>query len=489
MDLTRLTIQQTLEGYRKKTFKPTEVVQAYLKAVNVRNKDLNAFLQVIPEWVLQNAGALEKRFADIEKLPLYGIPIAIKDAFLVKGWQATSASKILQGYVAPYTATCVQKLIAAGAIVIGKTNLDEFAMGSSTENSGYGVTRNPWDLERVPGGSSGGSAVAVSAGLCLGSLGTDTGGSIRQPASLCGVVGLKPTYGRVSRFGIIAFASSLDQAGPFAKNCWDTARVLEVMAGQDRFDATSSSLAVPRYSDSLSKAGIKKLKVGIPEDLLKEGLDEDVKRSFNQALDQMKKEGAEMVKISLPHAKYAISVYYLIAPSEASSNLARFDGIHYGHRSKAREGDLYAKSRGEGFGKEVKLRIMIGTYALSAGYYDAYYRRANQVRELIRQDFSEAFKKCDVIATPTSPTTAFKIGEKTDDPLKMYLSDCFTVPASLAGLPGISLPSGVNAQRLPIGMQLIGRHFEEERLLGVGHAYEKLRGEFPECPLLGKGSH
>jgi aspartyl-tRNA(Asn)/glutamyl-tRNA(Gln) amidotransferase subunit A len=483
MDLERLDIQETLDAYRRKTLKPSELIDQVLKAIDKKNSTLGAFLEVRPEETLKRALQLDERHAETSKLPLYGIPVAIKDNFLVKGWKATAGSKILENYVSPYTATTVERLEAAGAIVVGKTNCDEFAMGSSNENSAYGPVRNPWDWERVPGGSSGGSAAAMSAGLCLGALGTDTGGSIRQPASLCGVVGLKPSYGRVSRYGIVAYASSLDQVGPFSRSVWDSARLLEVMAGYDRHDATSSRTIVPKYTEELERANLRSITIGIPRDWL-EGAEIGVKASFEEALQTLRNEGAKLVDIELKHTRYALSTYYLIAPSECSSNLARYDGVHYGHRSsKAADGlSLYRNSRGEGFGAEVKLRIMLGTYALSAGYYDAFYLKANQVRRLIQQDFEEAFQKCQVIAAPTSPTTAFRLGEKTEDPLTMYLSDACTLPVNLAGLPGISVPCGVDSKKLPIGLQLVTKGFEETVLFQVAHAYERLRGAFPHPP-------
>lgn len=479
MDLSKFTIESLLEGYRKKEFKPSEVIAAYLTAIEKKNPKLNAFLQVRQGETAKRAAELDGRMAEAGNLPLFGIPIAVKDNFLVKGWQATAGSKILEGYVSPYTATSVERLLAAGAVVVGKVNCDEFAMGSSNENSAYGPVRNPWDLERVPGGSSGGSAAAVTADLCLGALGTDTGGSIRQPASLCGNVGVKPSYGRVSRYGIVSYASSLDQVGPFAKTVWDSARLLEVMAGHDRQDATSSMGAVPNYT-SLLKKGKMETTIGVARDWL-HGLDPDVKKSFDESLLLLQKNGAKLVDVELPNTKYALSVYYLIAPSECSSNLARYDGVHYGHRTKQIKNveDVYSNSRGEGIGKEVKLRIMLGTYALSAGYYDAYYIKANQVRRLIQKDFENAFSKCQTIAVPTSPTTAFKLGEKTDDPLKMYLSDIFTLPVNLAGLAGVSVPCGFDSKRLPIGLQLISKPFDEAHLFQVADSFEAARGHFP----------
>lgn len=487
MDLRQLDIQSTLAAYQKREFKPSEVAKACLDAIEKWNPSLNAFLEVRPEETLERAAALDNRMQDAAKLPLFGIPIAVKDNFLLRGWKATAGSKILDKYVSPYTATCLERLEAAGAIFVGKTNLDEFAMGSSNENSAFGPARNPWDRARVTGGSSGGSAAAVAAGLALASLGTDTGGSIRQPASLCGVVGLKPSYGRVSRYGIVAFASSLDQVGPFGQTVWDVAKVLEAMGGYDRKDATSSRAIVPHYTDHLKGASIKNVRIGVPREWLKSGVDSEVEAAFHEALRMMEAEGAKLVDIELPHARYSLSTYYLLAPAEASSNLARYDGVHEGYRAKGAQDldQVYFKSRGQGFGPEVKLRIMLGTYALSAGYYEAYYGKANAARALIQKDFFEAYQHCDCIASPTSPTTAFQLGEKTADPLQMYLSDIFTLPVNLAGLPGISVPCGRDSGGLPIGLQLIGKHFEESRLMQAAHAFERLRGPFPVPQLSG----
>ena len=388
--------------------------------------------------------------------------------------RTTCASRILENFVPPYDATVVEKLKNSGIVMLGKLNMDEFAMGSSTENSAFAKTVNPWDIERVPGGSSGGSSAAVASGLCAASVGTDTGGSIRQPASLCGVVGLKPTYGRVSRFGMIAFASSLDQGGPITKDVTDAALVLSAIAGHDHKDATSINAPVPDYAASLNN-GVKGLKIGIPKEYFISGLDKEVEEAVSAAIDVLKGLGCETIEVSLPHTEYAVAVYYLIATAEASSNLARFDGVKYGLRKDTGKGllDMYKETRDKGFGSEVKRRIMLGTYALSAGYYDAYYKKASQVRTLIKSDFIEAFKKCDVILTPTSPTAAFKFGEKTDDPLTMYLSDIFTISCNLAGIPGISIPCGFTKNGLPIGLQLLGRHLDEQTILNAAFAYEK----------------
>jgi aspartyl-tRNA(Asn)/glutamyl-tRNA(Gln) amidotransferase subunit A len=479
MDVFKADLRELADGYQRKRYQPSEILEQYLANATAHDGKLGAFLDLRVDDARARAKELDERQADASKLPLYGVPVAVKDNFLVRGWRTTAGSKILENYLSPYTATSVERLEAAGAILVGKTNLDEFAMGSSTENSAFGPTRNPYDPTRVPGGSSGGSAAAVAAGMAAAALGTDTGGSIRQPASLCGVVGLKPSYGRVSRYGVVAFASSLDQVGPFGRTVWDCARMLEVMAGYDGKDATSSRGVVPRYTEALGNASLRGVTVGVPRSLLA-GAQPAVREAFESALSAMEKEGAKLVSVELPHVRHSLSVYYLIAPSEASSNLARYDGVHYGFRaSGAKDGpSLYAQSRGTGFGREVKLRIMLGTYALSAGYYDAYYLKANQVRRLIQKDFEEAYKQCQLLCVPTSPTTAFKLGEKTDDPLTMYLSDVFTLPVNLAGLPAISVPCGLDASALPIGLQLIGRPFEEQTVLTAAYAYERLRGSF-----------
>lgn len=475
--LNELNIQSLLTGYEKKQFSVEDVAQSCLKIISEKNPKLNALLEVSSEKVLARAKELDGKTSDLKKLKLFGVPVAIKDNFLVKGWQCTAGSKILEGYRSPYTATSVKKLEEAGALIIGKANCDEFAMGSSNETSAFGPCRNPWDLERVPGGSSGGSAAAVAASMCPVSLGTDTGGSIRQPASLCGLVGVKPSYGRVSRYGIVSYASSLDQVGPFSQTVWDSARVLEVISGLDSQDATTSKASVPSFTQSLKDFSLSQVTLGIAPEWL-EGVDNDVRKAFDTSIDALKKAGAKIIEISLPRTRYSLSVYYLIAPSEASSNLARYDGVHYGYRAKDFKDSetLYNRSRGQGFGKEVKLRIMLGTYALSAGYYDAFYLKATQVRKLIQEDFESAFTKCDAVLVPTSPSTAFKLGEKSDDPLKMYLSDIFTLPVNLAGLPGVSVPCGLDKGGLPIGLQMIGRHFDELKLLQIAQAHEEIHG-------------
>jgi aspartyl-tRNA(Asn)/glutamyl-tRNA(Gln) amidotransferase subunit A len=456
-----------------------QTVEFSLAAAEELNETLNAFLEIDREGALQRAAEIEKSGNAGQ---LAGIPIAVKDNICVRGLQASCGSKILGDYHPPYNATVIERLTNAGAVVIGKTNCDEFAMGSSNENSAFGPVRNPWDTTRVSGGSSGGSAAAVAAGIVPVALGSDTGGSVRQPASLCGVIGLKPTYGRNSRYGLVAFASSLDQIGIFAREAEDVARFLGVIAGRDRFDSTTADVPVPDYAAALT-GDIKGARLGFPRALFGKGLDDEVKRSVESVADVYRELGAKIVEVDLPHAGYAIAVYYVIATAEASSNLARFDGVRYGFRAEeARElRQMYRKSREEGFGPEVKRRIMLGTYVLSAGYYDAYYRKAQQVRTLIKNDFLKAFESCDAIVTPTSPTPAFGIGEKVDDPLAMYLNDIYTVTANLAGVPGISVPCGLSSERLPIGFQLLGPFWSEPALLRLAHGYEQAR-PFTERP-------
>jgi aspartyl-tRNA(Asn)/glutamyl-tRNA(Gln) amidotransferase subunit A len=404
---------------------------------------------------------------------LSGIPIAIKDNMCTKDIRTTCSSKILQNFIPPYESTATTKLLEQGYVLTGKTNLDEFAMGSSTENSGFHTTCNPWDTERIPGGSSGGSAAAVAADECIAALGSDTGGSIRQPAALCGVVGLKPTYGRVSRYGLVAFASSLDQIGPITKKVRDAAVLMNVISGKDRMDSTSAFVIVPDFTASIGK-DIKGLRIGIPKEYFIEGIDPEVNAAVQTAIKQYEALGAVPVAVSLPHSSYAIATYYVLATSEASSNLARYDGVKYGFRAEGKDLiDMYMQTRAKGFGAEVKRRIMLGTYTLSSGYYDAYYKKAQQVRTLLKRDFDEAFRTVDLILTPTAPTAAFKKGEKTDDPLQMYLADIFTISVNLAGVPAISIPCGFTSNNLPIGLQLIGRHFDEETILKAAHAYEQ----------------
>ncbi|MGH7897824.1 MAG: Asp-tRNA(Asn)/Glu-tRNA(Gln) amidotransferase subunit GatA [Candidatus Binatia bacterium] len=475
MDLAALTIARAGEALRERRFSAVELTEACLARIAASDEKLHAFLTVAADEARAQARAADERLRRGAPLsPLDGIPLALKDVFLTRGVRTTAGSKMLEGFVPPYDGTTVARLREQGAVFVGKTNLDEFAMGSSTENSAFGPSRNPWDVERVPGGSSGGSAVAVAAGHCLGALGTDTGGSIRLPAAYCGVVGLKPTYGRVSRYGIVAYASSLDQVGPFALDVRDAALLLEAIAGHDPRDATSARHDVPRYASALD-GDLTEIRLGVPREYFAEGMQPEVESSVREAIAALESLGATVETVSLPHSGYAIAAYYLVATAEASSNLARYDGIRYGHRARdaANLFELYRRSREEGFGPEVKRRIMLGTYALSAGYYDAYYGKAGRVRTLIRRDFEKALERCDVLATPTAPTTAFRLGEKIDDPLTMYLSDVLTISVNLAGLPGLSLPCGVDGSGLPIGLQLIGRPFAEQDLLRVGHAYQQ----------------
>ncbi len=438
-------------------------------------KDLNAFISMFPDQAIDQAEAIEKKIRSGNAGKLAGMVMGIKDNLNLENQTTTCGSHILENFISPYNATAVQKLLQEDAIVIGKTNMDEFAMGSSNETSYFGPVRNPHDPERIPGGSSGGSATAVAANLVMAALGSDTGGSIRQPAALCGVVGLKPTYGRVSRFGLVAFASSLDQIGPLSKSVRDSALLLNVISGYDKNDSTSVNKAVPDFTADLEK-GVKGLKIGYPREYFGEGLDPVVRNAVEENLRSLEKEGALVEEMSLPHTEYAVATYYILATAEASSNLARYDGARYGYRSKDIKNleEMYTRSRNEGFGDEVKRRIMLGTYVLSAGYYEAYYRRAQKVRTLIKQDFEKAFEKYDVILTPTSPSTAFKLGEKTDDPLQMYLSDIYTISANLAGIPGLSIPCGKDEKNLPIGVQILGKPFDEAMVLRVGRALERI---------------
>jgi aspartyl-tRNA(Asn)/glutamyl-tRNA(Gln) amidotransferase subunit A len=441
-------------------------VEFAVNAAEKLNETLNAFLEIDRDGALQRAKEVEQGAV------LAGVPVAVKDNICVRGLQTSCGSRILGDYHPPYNATVIERLITAGAVIIGKTNCDEFAMGSSNENSAFGPVRNPWDTTRVPGGSSGGSAAAVAAGIVPVALGSDTGGSVRQPASLCGVLGLKPTYGRNSRYGLVAFASSLDQIGIFAREVADVARVLAVIAGRDPKDSTSADVPVPDYTAALD-GNLKGARIGFPAALFGKGLDQEVASAVKSSIDVYRELGAEIVAVELPHASYAIAVYYIIATAEASSNLARFDGVRYGFRAEEAPElrQMYRKTREEGFGAEVKRRIMLGTYVLSAGYYDAYYRKAQQVRTLIENDFLNAFKNCDAIITPTSPTPAFALGEKVDDPLAMYLNDIYTVTGNLAGIPGLSVPCGLSSARLPIGFQLLGPYWSEAALLRLAHAY------------------
>ncbi len=474
MSLTEKTAAELLALQDAGRATAAEIADAFLAAVRNREPAVRAFVHLDESAVRQQAAAVDaKRKAGARLGPLAGVPVALKDVLCTRGVPTTCGSRMLAGFVPPYDAHVVERLKAADAVLIGKTNMDEFAMGSSTENSVTGPTRNPWDPARIPGGSSGGSAAAVAAGFAPLALGTDTGGSIRQPAALCGVVGLKPTYGRVSRYGLVAFASSLDQVGPFARTVADAARLLGVIAGHDPRDSTSVDRPVPAYTKTLNDP-LPGLRIGVPREFFGEGLDAEVEAAVRAALKEYEKRGATLVDVSLPHSPYALAAYYIVAPAEASSNLARYDGMHYGHRTRE-EADLvgtYAKSRSEGFGPEVKRRVMIGTYVLSSGYKDAYYVKALKVRRLVKRDFDEAFAACDVVAGPTAPTPAFPIGAKADDPLAMYLSDVYTVSANLAGLPGVSVPCGFTKAGLPIGLQLLAPPFEEERLLRAARTYE-----------------
>jgi aspartyl-tRNA(Asn)/glutamyl-tRNA(Gln) amidotransferase subunit A len=473
----RLSIEEAAELLAKKEISSVELTRAMLGRIRATDVQIQSFITVTEEIALRQAQVADERRARGETGPLLGIPVGIKDIILTKGIRTTAGSKILDNFIAPYDATVTRRLLDAGAVCLGKLNCDEFAMGSSTENSAYMVTRNPWDPERVPGGSSGGSAAAVAAAQCLGALGTDTGGSIRQPAACCGIVGIKPTYGRVSRYGVIAYASSLDQVGPMARTVTGCAHLLAVIAGRDGRDSTSVDRPVPNYTQRMD-AGVDGLRVGIPREYFVEGMQPEVERATRAAVGVLEKLGARVAEVSLPHTEYAIPAYYLIATAEASSNLARYDGIKYGLRAADAEGllPMYQRTRARGFGAEVKRRIMLGTYALSAGYYDAYYLKAQKVRTLIRRDFENVFASHDVVVTPTAPTTAFRVGEKTSDPLQMYLSDIFTISVNLAGLPGISLPCGFDDHNLPIGLQIVGRPFEEERVLQTAYAYEQATG-------------
>ena len=482
MSLHELGVRQAADGLVAKRFSSVELTQAVIDRVREKDGEIGAYLTFDEEGALAAAKAADEARAAGDVSPLLGVPVAIKDLINVKGQPCTCASKMLKGYTSPYDATVIKNLRAAGAVCAGRVNMDEFAMGSSTENSGLGVTRNPYDLSRVPGGSSGGSAAAVGGNLAIAALGTDTGGSIRQPASFCNIVGLKPSYGRVSRFGVTAFASSLDQVGPMTKSVDDAAMLLQVLAGHDEMDGTTPKDPVPDYMKAMESASMKGVKIGLPKEYYDvSGLDPEVKRITDEAIRSCEAAGAELVEVSLPHTEYAMAVYYIIAPAEASANLARFDGVRYGHRSERSDDvfNLYARSRAEGFGPEVKRRIIMGTYVLSSGYYDAYYGRASKVRTLIRRDFEEVFKKVDTLLTPVAPTPAFKLGE-VQDPLTMYLNDLFTIPGSLAGNCSMSIPAGfaqAGDVKLPVGVQFICDAYREDSLLRIGKAFEGLSGK------------
>jgi aspartyl-tRNA(Asn)/glutamyl-tRNA(Gln) amidotransferase subunit A len=475
VNIDLLTVASTRTAIEERQFTAAAVVGEFYKKIAAEDGDIHAYLTLSKERALAQAERIDKLAGKGDPLPpLAGVPMAIKDAMVTKGVRSTAGSKILENYIPPYDCTAVARLEAAGAIVLGKTNCDEFAMGSSNENSAYGPVRNPRDKSRVPGGSSGGSAAVVAAGTAVASLGSDTGGSIRQPAAFCGVVGMMPTYGRVSRYGLIAFASSLDHIGPLTKTVKDAALVLNQIAGRDPMDSTSAEVPVPDYAKAIEQP-VSGLRLGVPREYFAEGLDPEVREAVEAAITKLQAAGCEIVPISMPHTKYAIPTYYIVATAEASSNLARFDGVRYGYR--ARDGvknlsTMYRRTRDEGFGPEVKRRIMLGTYALSAGYYDAYYLKAQRVRTLLTRDFEEAFTKVDAIVTPTTPTPAFKLGEKSDDPLAMYLNDIYTVTADLVGVPGISVPCGYTKAKLPIGLQILGKHFDESTVFRVAHAVE-----------------
>ncbi|MEO5348287.1 MAG: Asp-tRNA(Asn)/Glu-tRNA(Gln) amidotransferase subunit GatA [Magnetococcus sp. YQC-3] len=480
MDLSRLSLAQAAELLRTKTISSVELTRFFLERIEQENPKINAYITVDAEGALAAATAADQRLALGRATALTGLPLAIKDLFCTKGLRTTCGSRMLESFHPPYESTVTRRLREAGAVLLGKTNMDEFAMGSSNETSYFGPVKNPWDLTRTPGGSSGGSAAAVAAGLCLAAIGTDTGGSIRQPAAMTGITGLKPTYGRVSRFGMIAFASSLDQAGPMTRSVLDAALLLHTMAGHDPLDSTSIDQPLPAEWQTLTAGQpnnrpMQNLRIGIPAEYFADGLAEPVRRAVEAAMETFRSLGASCLPVSLPCTAYAIPTYYIIAPAEASSNLARYDGVRFGHRCEnpADLKDLYARSRSEGFGQEVKRRIMLGTYVLSSGYYDAYYRQAQKVRRLIANDFQAAFTQVDLLLTPTAPETAFRLGEKQNDPVRMYLSDIFTINVNLAGLPGISLPCGFDEQNLPIGVQLIGRPLEEGTILAAGHAFQQ----------------
>jgi len=475
MELHTLTIHALHDLLVKKEVTSREATEALYRRIGEVEGKVKAYLRLTEEEAFRQADQAHSKIASGKGMgDLIGVPIGLKDILCTKGIQTTCGSKILEGYIPFYDGTVIKKLKERDAVFLGKLNMDEFAMGSSTENSGFHVTHNPWDLKRIPGGSSGGSAAAVAADECIGALGTDTGGSIRQPAACCGVVGLKPTYGRVSRYGLIAFASSLDQIGPITKDVEDCAILLNAVSGYDPCDSTSVNTGVPDFKQSLKK-DVKGIRIGIPEEYFLEGMDAEVEKAVRDAIDSFKKWGADVQRVSLPHTEYAVAVYYIIATAEASSNLARYDGVKYGLRSKGYRDlmEMYTQTRAKGFGKEVKRRIILGTYVLSAGYYEAYYRKASQVRTLIKNDFQEAFQKVDVIVAPTAPTPAFRIGEKTGNPLQMYLSDIHTIPVNMAGIPAISIPCGFNHEGLPIGLQIMGKHFDEGMLLRVAYTFEQ----------------
>ena len=472
--MQKSTIHQAKEGLRKKQFSSMELTKAVYHRIDAVEEKVKAYVHLTRESALDQAREADKKISAGEDAPLLGIPLALKDLICTKGTRTTCSSRYLDQFVSPYDATVAGHLKSAGAVIIGKTNMDEFAMGSSNENSWHHPTFNPWARDRVPGGSSGGSAAAVGAHECLASLGSDTGGSIRQPASFCGVTGLKPTYGRVSRFGLVAFASSLDQIGPMTKTVEDAALLMNVIGGKDPLDSTSAEVACPDFSLAL-KGEVKGLKLGIPKEYFTSGIDPEVEQAVRDAIKTLESLGMETVEVSLPHTEYAVATYYILACAEASTNLSRYDGVRYGYRSEKSDNlmDMYLNTRSEGFGEEVKRRIILGTFVLSSGYYDAYYLKGQKVRTLIKRDFEEAYQKCDLIVAPTCPAPAFKLGEKLDDPLQMYLADIYTISANLAGIPALSIPCGFTPDSLPIGLQLMGKHFDEETLLMVGHHFQQ----------------
>jgi aspartyl-tRNA(Asn)/glutamyl-tRNA(Gln) amidotransferase subunit A len=475
MELSQLDVERVRSAIQQRTTTALALAEAHYAQIQKEDGRIGAFLTLCKERALEQADRIDRMAAEGKVLPpLAGVPVAIKDVMSTRGVRTTAGSKSLEKYIPPYDCTALARMEAAGAVVLGKTNCDEFAMGSSNENSAFRPVRNPRDLTRVPGGSSGGSAAAVAADMAVAALGSDTGGSIRQPASFCGVVGLMPTYGRVSRYGLIAFASSLDHIGPLTKTVKDSAIVLQTIAGRDPMDSTSADVPVPDYVAELEKP-VRGLKLGVAKEYFGEGLDDEVRHAVESAIDRLKTLGCDVVPVSLPHTPYAIPTYYIIATAEASANLARYDGVRYSYRASGVKSlsEMYRRSRDEGFGAEVKRRIMLGTYALSAGYYDAYYLKAQKVRALLTRDFEEALRKVDAIVTPTSPTAAFRLGEKSNNPLAMYLADIYTVTADLAGIPGISIPCGETREKLPIGLQILGRHFDEATILRVAHAYEQ----------------
>jgi len=480
------TILQAKEDLQQKKYSAVELTEAIYQRIDSVEPKVQAFVHLTRDIALKQAQEADQKLAAGQNAPLLGIPIALKDLICTQGTRTTCSSQILDQFIAPYDATVTSRLKEAGAVIVGKTNMDEFAMGSSTENAWHHPTMNPWDLKRVPGGSSGGSAAAVAAHECLAALGSDTGGSIRQPANFCGVTGLKPTYGRVSRFGLVAFASSLDQIGPMTKTVADSALLMNVIGGKDPRDSTSADVARPDFMKALER-DVSGLKIGVPKEYFTSGIDPEVERSVQKGIKTLESLGMEKVEVSLPHLQYAVAAYYIIACAEASTNLSRYDGVKYGYRSQKTDNllEMYMNTREEGFGEEVKRRIMLGTFVLSSGYYDAYYLKGQKVRTLIKQDFENAFEQCDVIVAPNAPVTAFKLKERINDPLKMYLSDIYTISANLAGIPGISIPSGISkTDGMPVGLQLMGKHFDEESLIAVGHRFQQNTDHHLQQPLL-----